>query len=115
MAQKTQSPELGGFAWQRGYGAFSIGSSDFDALRQYIGKQEEDHQPRTFQEEYQTFLTKCGVEYEEPRCGWDCMMERAFSPVFCWGHISWGVAPGWDSGAPLARKQSWCRGRSTYR
>lgn len=39
---KTQSPELAGFAWQRGYGAFSVGPSDLEALRHYI-----DTQPRS--------------------------------------------------------------------
>lgn len=33
---KTQSPELAAFSWQRGYGAFSVGPSDLDALRHYI-------------------------------------------------------------------------------
>lgn len=30
---KTQSPDLAAFAWQRGYGAFSVGPADLDALR----------------------------------------------------------------------------------
>jgi len=29
---KSQSPSLAQFAWQRGYGAFSVGPSDLDAL-----------------------------------------------------------------------------------
>ena len=38
---KAQSAELAGFSWQRGYGLFSVGPSDLDALRAYIDGQEE--------------------------------------------------------------------------
>jgi REP element-mobilizing transposase RayT len=62
---KTRSPKLAGFAWQRGYGAFSVGPADIDALLAYIDTQEEHHRTRTFQEEYRTFLKKYGVEYDE--------------------------------------------------
>ena len=67
---KTQSPKLARFAWQRGYGAFSVGPADIDALLAYIDTQEEHHRTRTFQEEYRTFLKKYGVEYDE-RYVWD--------------------------------------------
>ncbi len=67
---KTQSPELGNFAWQRGYGAFSVGPSDLDALLAYIGNQEEHHRTKTFQDEYRMFLTKYGIPYDE-RYVWD--------------------------------------------
>lgn len=67
---KTQSSNLATFAWQRGYGAFSVGPSDLDVLRHYIDTQEEHHRTRTFQEEYRAFLTKYGVEYDE-RYVWD--------------------------------------------
>src|SRR5258708_2299257 len=48
---KTQSPALARFAWQNGYGAFSVGPSDLEALRKYIDTQEEHHRTQTFQEE----------------------------------------------------------------
>jgi len=67
---KTQSPALAHFAWQRGYGAFSVGPSDLEALRQYINTQEEHHRKVTFQEEYRALLTKYGVAYDE-RYMWD--------------------------------------------
>lgn len=67
---KTQSPELAAFAWQRGYGAFSAGPSDLDALVHYIDHQEEHHRTRTFQDEYRAFLTKYGVNHDE-RYVWD--------------------------------------------
>lgn len=67
---KTQSPALAAFAWQRGYGAFSVGPSDLNALLHYIDTQEEHHKTRTFQDEYRAFLTKYAIEYDE-RYVWD--------------------------------------------
>jgi REP element-mobilizing transposase RayT len=67
---KTQSPALAAFAWQRGYGAFSVGPSDLNALLRYIDTQEEHHRTHTFQEEYRAFLTKYGIECDE-RYAWD--------------------------------------------
>jgi putative transposase len=67
---KTQSAALAGFTWQRGYGAFSVGPSDLEALRSYIDTQEDHHRTRTFQEEYRAFLQRYGVEYDE-RYVWD--------------------------------------------
>jgi REP element-mobilizing transposase RayT len=67
---KTQSTTLSAFAWQRGYGTFSVSPSDLNALLHYIDTQEEHHRTRTFQDEYRAFLTKYGVEYDE-RYVWD--------------------------------------------
>ena len=67
---KTQSPALAAFGWQRGYGAFSVGPSDLNALLHYIDTQEEHHKTRTFQDEYRAFLKKYGIEYDE-RYVWD--------------------------------------------
>ena len=67
---KTQSPMLAHFEWQNGYGAFSVGPSDLEALRSYIDTQEEHHRKHTFQEEYRAFLKKYGVEFDE-RYIWD--------------------------------------------
>ena len=67
---KTQSPLLADFAWQRGYGAFSVGPVDLGALQIYIDTQEDHHRTRSFQEEYLAFLVKYSVEYDE-RYIWD--------------------------------------------
>lgn len=53
------------FAWQQGYGAFTVSVSNCDAVKEYIAKQPEHHRKRTFQEEYLAFLKKHGVEYDE--------------------------------------------------
>ncbi len=58
-------PELREFAWQEGYGAFSIGVSQVDDTLQYIARQAEHHRTRTFEEEYLAVLKKCGIEYDE--------------------------------------------------
>ena len=53
------------FLWQAGYGAFSLGASQLDALTRYIDGQDEHHRVRGFQEEFRDFLSKYGVEYDE--------------------------------------------------
>ena len=67
---KTQVNELTDFAWQRGYGAFSVGPADLEALCHYIDHQEEHHRTQTLQDEYRAFLNKYGIEYDE-RYVWD--------------------------------------------
>ena len=67
---KEKSPTLSKFAWQRGYGAFSVGPRDLDAVIAYIDGQEEHHRTKTFQEEYRNFLVKYGIEFDE-RYMWD--------------------------------------------
>src|SRR5580698_283934 len=67
---KNQSPALSNFAWQRGYGAFSVSFSALEELRHYIDTQEEHHRTRTLQGEYRLFLKKYEVEFDE-RYVWD--------------------------------------------
>ena len=58
------------FAWQQGYGVFSVGPKDVDKLTQYIDTQEEHHRKRSFQEEYRAMLVRYGVPFDE-RYVWD--------------------------------------------
>jgi REP element-mobilizing transposase RayT len=53
------------FAWQTGYGAFSVSCSNVEAVKEYIAGQEEHHKAVSFQEEFVTFLRRHGVEYDE--------------------------------------------------
>jgi REP element-mobilizing transposase RayT len=53
------------FAWQPGYGAFTVSVSNGDAVKEYIADQVEHHRTKKFQEEYVAFLQKHGVEYDE--------------------------------------------------
>lgn len=52
------------FAWQEGYGAFSVSSSQTDAVMRYIEGQKEHHARRTFDEEFISLLKKYGVKYD---------------------------------------------------
>jgi len=63
-------PALRQFAWQEGYGAFSISVSGIKSTTEYIQSQEEHHKTHTFQEEYLAFLKKHGITYNE-RYLWD--------------------------------------------
>ena len=58
------------FAWQAGYGAFSVSYSHLGRVKAYIAGQAEHHRKRTFQEEFVLFLRRHGVEYDE-RYLWD--------------------------------------------
>ena len=59
-------PELRaqGFAWQEGFGAFSIGVSGVEETVRYIQGQEEHHKKKSFREELEIFLKKHGCHYE---------------------------------------------------
>ena len=67
---KIKGREFRSFQWQRGYGAFSIGQSNVEALKRYIREQKKHHQRRTFQDEYRKFLNAYGIDYDE-RYVWD--------------------------------------------
>ncbi len=58
-------PAARAFAWQTGYGAFSVSASNLEAVQQYIADQETHHRRMTFQEEFVALLRKHGIEYEE--------------------------------------------------
>jgi REP element-mobilizing transposase RayT len=63
-------PDRQVFAWQVGYGAFSVSYSNLKVVKRYIANQEKHHRRRTFQEEYREFLVKHDVEFDE-RYVWD--------------------------------------------
>ena len=49
------------FAWQVGYGAFSVSESNVKQVQHYIEDQREHHKKMTFLEEYDRFMKKHGV------------------------------------------------------
>ena len=53
------------FAWQKGYGIFSIGESQLPQLSNYIDNQTQHHRKITFKEEFQVLLKKYKISYEE--------------------------------------------------
>jgi REP element-mobilizing transposase RayT len=52
------------FAWQEGYGAFSVSPSNIDAVKHYIRHQPEHHAKRSFEDEFIALLRKSGVSFE---------------------------------------------------
>ena len=67
---KTKSPELQSFAWQNGYGIFSVGFSQIDSVRKYIAGQEEHHRKTSFQDEFRQLLSRYEITFDE-RYVWD--------------------------------------------
>jgi REP element-mobilizing transposase RayT len=68
MKQQDSAPT--DFSWQNGYGAFSVGESNLNRLRQYIERQPEHHRKISFQEEFRLILKKYGIHSDE-RYLWD--------------------------------------------
>jgi putative transposase len=53
------------FAWQIGYGAFSVSRSNVDAVVKYIQNQEEHHKTSDFKEEFLKLLRSHEVDFDE--------------------------------------------------
>lgn len=53
------------FAWQDGYGAFSVSASVLPKTVEYIQNQAAHHRKWSFKEEYRALLVSCGVEFDE--------------------------------------------------
>ena len=62
---KTKGNYYSQFAWQGGYGGFSVSPSLHDKTKRYISNQQEHHRKITFREEYLMFLKEYGIEYDE--------------------------------------------------
>jgi putative transposase len=60
-----QWPRRRAFAWQTGYGAFSVSRSNADQVCAYIADQEEHHRLVSFQKEFLAFLKRHGIAYDE--------------------------------------------------
>ena len=55
----------GKFAWQRGYGAFSVSQSGVDEVCSYIAGQEEHHRKLSFVDELKLFVKRYGLVWRE--------------------------------------------------
>ena len=62
---ETFDNEYKEFAWQEGYGAFSIGVSQFERTGAYIRNQEVHHQEKSFEQEFRAILQKHWISYDE--------------------------------------------------
>ncbi|MGL4549763.1 MAG: IS200/IS605 family transposase [Gemmataceae bacterium] len=63
-------PDLARFAWQAGYGAFTVSQSNVEGVQDYIDDQEEHHRRRDLQSEYLALCRKHGVE-ADPSSLWE--------------------------------------------
>jgi REP element-mobilizing transposase RayT len=52
------------FAWQEGYGAFSVNPAQREIAIHYIDTQTEHHRKWSFEQEFMTLLEKSGAEYD---------------------------------------------------
>ena len=53
------------FAWQNGYGAFSVSQSVAEKTLNYVKNQRTHHAKMSFRDEYRIFLRSYGIEYNE--------------------------------------------------
>lgn len=53
------------FAWQTGYGAFTVSESQIPGVQRYIRNQAKHHARRSFKDELITLLRKNGIEFDE--------------------------------------------------
>jgi len=62
---KQNFPECSSFAWQDGYGSFSVSTSQIESVREYIQNQERHHKSYSFEDEYIKFLTLNRANFDE--------------------------------------------------
>ena len=55
------------FAWQEGYGAFSVSASNAEAVRHYIEHQNEHHAKHSFEDKFVSLLRKSNIAHG-PQC-----------------------------------------------
>ena len=53
------------FAWQLGYGAFSVSKSNVPGVLKYIANQETHHRRVAFRDEFEELLRKHEIDYDE--------------------------------------------------
>ena len=67
---KGKGASYADFAWQGGYGEFSVSLSHVEVVRDYIRRQPEHHAEEDFQAEFRRFCEKNGKPLDE-RFAWD--------------------------------------------
>jgi putative transposase len=67
---KRQATVAREFAWQAGYGAFSVSASMLEEVKKYIENQREHHQQMSFQDEFRELCRRHGLALDE-RYAWD--------------------------------------------
>jgi REP element-mobilizing transposase RayT len=64
-SSKWLNEDGGGFAWQEGYGAFSVSASQTGNVIRYIKNQASHHAKRSFEQEFLELLEKYGIAYDQ--------------------------------------------------
>jgi REP element-mobilizing transposase RayT len=67
---KERDPSLSRFAWQAGYGAFSVDAAAIEQVRTYIREQQEHHRKWSFQDELRKLLKDHDLDWNE-KYVWD--------------------------------------------
>lgn len=62
---KTKGLSYKDFAWQGGYGGFSVSQSKVNVVKRYIQNQKEHHKAESAKDEFISFLQKYGIDYNE--------------------------------------------------
>jgi REP element-mobilizing transposase RayT len=62
---KKQDPEWRNFYWQSGYGLFSFGQLQKEAVEAYVRNQDVHYRTTTFKEEFRSFLQRYDIAYDE--------------------------------------------------
>jgi putative transposase len=55
------------FAWQEGYGAFSVSPSQFERVKRYIANQPVHHRKHSFEQEFLAMLQAANIGFEPNR------------------------------------------------
>jgi len=55
---------LGGFAWQEGYGGFTVSRSAMDDVARYIRRQKEHHEKFDSLTEFKELLRRLGIDFD---------------------------------------------------
>ena len=67
---KRLDESISDFAWQGGYGGFSVSASRIEGVRRYIRNQRAHHRTHTWKDEYRRWLREYEVEFDD-RFVWD--------------------------------------------
>jgi putative transposase len=97
---KARTRPVMGFAWQNGYGAFSIGESQLSAVKDYIRHQPEHHAAVSFEDELRELLRRHGITYDERYLWTRISLCRPFRARLYGGRAHPGRCPGLSSLAP---------------
>ena len=65
IKERFKGMGLDDFAWQSGYGCFTIHPEYLKKTIDYVENQMEHHKKMSFQEEYRAALTKLGIQWDE--------------------------------------------------